>query len=73
MLRWLYPHAYHSLALLVLMGVFGVVLAWLSLGLLSMAMANYGLLREHGLRAALDGGLWRLGEIAGKGTVALLA
>ena len=73
MRRWLRPSAYHSLALFALMGLFGSVVAWISVGLVALAMANFRLLEEHGLMAALDGGLVQLAVIAAKAGIGLLA
>lgn len=73
MRRWLFPSSYHSVILFVFMGVCAAVTAWVSFGLIVVAIANIELLKEHGMRAALDGGLVQLVEIAAQGAVALLA
>lgn len=73
MSRWLYPSAYPALALFVLMGLSGALLAWMSFGLVALAMANLGFLREHGLLAIALGGAFQAAEILLRATVALLA
>jgi len=54
-----------------LAGVFGVVLAFSSFNLLSMAMHNFEFLGEHGFEALRLGGALQLLQILGNGCVAL--
>jgi hypothetical protein len=73
MLRWLQPSAYTSLSLFALMGLFGTVVAWTSVGLVMLAMANIELLGRRGLMADVDGGLVQFATIVLKATVGLAA
>ena len=73
MRQWTRPAAYHWLILLVLLAVSALVLAWASFGLLNLAMANIGFLRQYGLMAVMEGGLVQLVQIALKAFVAMMA
>jgi uncharacterized membrane protein (Fun14 family) len=69
---WLRPKAYHSVVLILLMGACSVGFAWLSYGLIKVAMANVDFLTEYGLRAISEGGLLQLVIIGIKSFLALL-
>jgi hypothetical protein len=72
MSKWLRPKAYPSVVLILLMGACSVGFAWLSYGLIKVAMANVDFLTEYGLRAISEGGLLQLLIIGIKSFVALL-
>lgn len=69
---WLRPKGYHSFVLYMVMGMFSIALAWLSLGLFAMAMANVDYLTMHGLMAIMEGGLLPLVVTGVKAAFALL-
>ncbi len=69
---WFRPKAYHAVVLLVFMGLCSVGFAWLSYGLIKVAMANVDFLTEHGTRAVSEGGLVQLMLIGLKSFAALL-
>jgi hypothetical protein len=69
---WFRPKAYHSFVLYMVMGLCSIALAWLSLGLFAMAMANVDYLTMHGLMAIMDGGLLPLIWIGLKAALALV-
>ena len=71
MRRWLFPRSYSTPALLILLCIFSTLFAWLSFGLISLAMANFDFLRHQGLMAVAVGGLVQTAEIGLKGALAL--
>jgi hypothetical protein len=71
MRRWLLLSEYHWAALLVLLGLSATLVAWISFGLINVAMANYSFLTRHGLMALREGGLVQMLEIGMKAAVAL--
>ena len=71
--RWLMLSEYHWAVLLVLLGASAALVAWISFGLINLAMANFDFLTRHGLLAVREGGLRQLLEIGGKAAVALAA
>lgn len=71
MRRWLLLSEYHWAVLLVLLGLSAVVVAWISFGLINLAMANVDFLARYGLLAVREGGLVQLLEICAKASVAL--
>ena len=71
--RWLRLSSYHWLALMLAMALAATVLAWLSFGLVNLAMANAAFLTRYGLLAIREGGLWQTVEIGGQAFLALLA
>lgn len=73
MRRWMSPARYHWLVLLMVLALCALVLAWVSFGLLNMAMANAAFLRAYGLMAVMEGGLVQLVQIAAQALVAMLA
>ncbi len=73
MWRWLSPHAYHTVALFVIMGLFAGLLAWNTIDLAQVAMANLRFITQFGTMALLDGGLLQLAEIIVRGVVSLTA
>lgn len=60
MRRWLMLSHYHWSVLLILLAVSATVAAWISFGLINLAMANFEFLSRHGLLAAREGGLVQL-------------
>lgn len=73
MRAWLSPSRYNALALFVIMGLFAAVLAWNTVDLAQLAMANVRLIATHGAMALVDGGLVQLFEIVIRGAVSLAA
>ena len=71
MRRWLRLSEYHWIVLFLALGICATVVAWISFGLINLAMANYAFLTEFGLLALREGGLAQLLEIGGKGLVVL--
>lgn len=71
MSRWLRPSAYPVSVLLLLLALAATVFAWVTLDLARVAIANFELLRSHGLLAVMHGGLWQTAEVAAKGAVSL--
>ncbi len=69
---WLRPSHYHWTALLLAMAVCSVGFAWLTYGLITVAMKNVSFLTMHGLMAAVEGGALQLVLICLKGFAALL-
>ncbi len=72
MKRWLSLTSYHWLVLFFAMGACAILLAWISFGLINVAMANYNFLSRYGLMAIAEGGLVQAIEIAVKSFFALL-
>lgn len=70
---WLTLSKYHWAVLLVLLGASAALVAWISFGLINLAMANFDFLTRHGLLALREGGLLQLLEIGAKAGVALAA
>ncbi len=73
MRRWLLLSEYHWTALLLLLAFFAALVAWISFGLINLAMANVGYLSRFGFVALREGGLVQLVEIGVKAAVALVA
>jgi uncharacterized membrane protein (Fun14 family) len=57
MKKWLRPKAYHSVVLIMIMGLCSIGFAWLTYGLIKVAMANVEHLTMAGLMGVTDGGL----------------
>jgi hypothetical protein len=72
MRKWLLPSSYHAGALLAFLGLFSIGFAWLTFGLVKLAMINVDLLSKYGLMAAFDGGLLQALVLGVKGFAALL-
>ncbi len=72
MRRWFLLSSYHWLALFLALSVSAVLLAWVSFGLINLAMANFDFLRRHGLMAIAEGGLLQSLVIGAKGLLALI-
>ena len=64
---------YHFLIVLLFAGLLAVTLAYATLNLFLISMANFRFLREFGWVAVMEGGLLQLGEIALTGMVALIS
>lgn len=73
MRRWLLLSEYHWAALMVLLGLSAALAAWVSFGLINLAMANYGFVTRFGLLALRDGGFLQALEIGGKAVLVLAA
>jgi hypothetical protein len=73
MKAWLSPARYNALVLLVMMGLFAAILAWNTIDLALVAMANARLIGNFGLMALMDGGLVQLVEILARGAISLAA
>jgi hypothetical protein len=72
MKQWLRPARYHWFALLLMMALCSVGFAWLTYGLIALAMANVEFLVRHGLLAVMEGGFVQFVLICAKGLVALI-
>ena len=72
MRRWLFLSNYHWLALLTAAAVSATLVAWISFGLINVAMANIDFLQRYGLMAIREGGLLQAVELGLRGLVALL-
>jgi hypothetical protein len=73
MRRWLLLSEYHWAALLILLGLSASLAAWVSFGLINLAMANYGFVTQYGLLALREGGLLQALEIGAKAALVLAA
>ncbi|NJM84238.1 MAG: hypothetical protein HC844_18925 [Tabrizicola sp.] len=72
MRRWLSLSSYHWFVLFCVMGICAMFLAWISFGLINLAMANFDFIRRHGLMALAEGGLLQSLEIGAKAFLALV-
>jgi hypothetical protein len=70
--EWFRPARYHTIVLIFAMAICSVGFAWLTYGLVSIAMKNVNFLTMYGLMAAMEGGAVQLLEICLKGMIALL-
>ena len=70
--EWFRPARHHPLTLIVAMAICSVCFAWLTYGLISLAMTNVDHLTMAGFLASMDDGVVQLLLIALKGMVALL-
>ncbi len=64
---------YPAAVVLLLAGILTVVLAYATLNLFQMSMANIRFLREFGLTAIMEGGLVQLTQIVVSAVVAMLS
>ena len=71
MRRWLILSDYHWTALVVVLGLSAALAAWISVGLINVAMANYDFVTHYGLMALRDGAFLQMLEIGGKAGLAL--
>jgi hypothetical protein len=72
MRRWLLLSSYHWLVLFAALALTAGALAWMSFGLINVAMANVEFLKRHGLMAIREGGLRQAAEIGAQAMVVLL-
>jgi hypothetical protein len=72
MRRWVLLSRYHWTALLLLMGVCASVVAWISVDLIRLTMANFEFLGRFGLQAIREGGLLQLLGIGARAALGLL-
>jgi hypothetical protein len=73
MRRWLLLSEYHWAVLLLLLGLCATVVAWISFGLINLAMANFDFVTRYGVLALREGGFLQMLEIGVKGAVVLAA
>jgi hypothetical protein len=73
MRRWMRLSEYHWLVVFALLAVCATLVAWISFGLINLAMANYSFVSRHGLVALREGGILQMLEIGGKGLIVLVA
>ncbi|WP_309666688.1 hypothetical protein [Tabrizicola sp.] len=73
MRHWLSLASYHWAALFAALALFAAILAWVSFGLINLAMANVDFLRHHGVMAIREGGLLQLTVIGAKALLALIS
>ena len=73
MRRWLMLSEYHWAALLLLLAFSATLVAWVSFGLINLAMANFGFVSRYGITALREGGLLQMLEIAAKAALVLAA
>jgi hypothetical protein len=73
MRRWVMLSEYHWAVLLVLLGAAAALVAWISFGLINLAMANFDFLTHFGLLAVREGGLLQLIGIGARACVVLAA
>lgn len=73
MRRWLLVTEYHWAVLLIILGACATLVAWISFGLINIAMANFDFLTRYGLMAVREGGLLQLLGIGARAAVALAA
>ncbi len=73
MKRWLILQNWHIAALIAVMGLSAIFLAWTSFNLFGMAMANVKFIREYGAMALADGGFTQFIEISFDAFMSLLA
>ncbi len=62
----------HWLLTLFLMGVFALLLGLASLNIFDVIRANFGVIREHGLMALMDGAALQLVEIIVYGYISII-
>lgn len=73
MRRLLMLSEYHWAVLVVLLGLSAAVVAWISFGLINLAMANFDFVTRYGGLALREGGLLQMLEIGLRGAVVLAA
>jgi hypothetical protein len=71
MRRWLRLSDYHWAALLLILALSATLVAWVSFGLINIAMANYGFVSRHGLMGLREGGFLQIIEITAKAALVL--
>lgn len=71
--RWFDLSSHHWPVLFAAMAACGAFLAWMTVGLVEVAMANYDFLRTYGSVGVADGGGVQLVLIGAKALVALVA
>jgi hypothetical protein len=72
MRRWLSLSEYHWLVLLLLLGACATVVAWVSIDLVRLAMANVDFLTRFGTEALREGGLVQLLGIGVRAVIVLV-
>lgn len=71
MRKWVLLSEYHWAVLLAVLGFCAALVAWISFGLINLAMANFDFLTRHGLMAVREGGLLQLIGIGLRAGIAL--
>jgi hypothetical protein len=71
--RWLSLSSYHWTVLLLILAASATLAAWISFGLINLAMSNVDFLSRHGLLALREGGLLQLIGIGARAAVVLAA
>jgi hypothetical protein len=71
--RWLDLSRYSWATLIGLLAASATVAAWMSFGLINVAMANYGFVTHYGLLGLRDGGLVQMIGIGLRAAVVLAA
>jgi hypothetical protein len=69
--RWLYPSSWHTLFIFLMMGVFGLALAWFSLNLIEFLMGNFRLIARYGFLALREGAALQAVELITSGYLAI--
>ncbi len=64
---------YPAIIVLLIAGLFTLILAFATLNLFQMSMANIGFIRDYGWVAVMEGALWQLGEIAVSAAISMLS
>lgn len=71
--KWLAFSSCHWLLLFIELAISATILAWISFGLINLAMANFDFVTRFGLTALREGGLVQFLLIAVKALVALVS
>ncbi len=71
MRRWLILSDYHWMALVGVLALSAALVAWISVGLINVAMANYDFVTHYGLMALRDGGFMQILEIGVRAALVL--
>lgn len=73
MRHWTRLSSYHWLALWCGLALTATLVAWMSFGLINLAMANFEFLNRHGLMAIREGGFLQLIGIGARSLLALIS
>ncbi|CAN1535956.1 hypothetical protein MCELHM10_01571 [Paracoccaceae bacterium] len=71
--KWLVVASWHWSVLFCVLALSATLVAWISFGLINLAMANFDFVSRHGLLALREGGLWQMIQIGAQAFVALVA
>ncbi len=64
---------YPAVIVLLIAGLFTLVLAYSTLNLFQISMANIGFIRDYGWIAVMEGALWQFGEIVISAAISMLS